>query len=422
MLDSQCYTLMEYQLLEPPTGGVWTGTTQFALSDLQNALQRRRDEMIQVSACNDVLMPGIALVPNTRRTILPDNVIDVPRVRYLSLQVQTTGTAAGGATSIAVTSTANIAVGQLVTGTGVAYPTKVASIGVGSIGISQKTTGVVSGALKFFVPSTLYRDDNVAQEFYESPLYQLSAGTPQTYSLSSEPPLAFDVDVPPATQGNYEAVVLETGAAFNPPSATLIGIPDDFAWALERGALADLLGRESDATDRQRAAYCLRRYQDGLNLLLKTPWIMLGSVNGVACTVDALAAADRYYPEWDSSPDNFGPMIVTAGVDFVAAPTNSGVGVTVLGNAPLPTADGDFVQVSRSNFDTVLDLAQTMAAFKMGGADFTQALELEQRAIQACAAENSRLKSTGSFSDILIQRGEGQDRVQNRYNSKQQPE
>jgi hypothetical protein len=418
--DTQCYTLMEYHLLEPPTGGTWTGSSQFAITDLQNALQRRRDEMLQVSACNDTLLTAIPLVPNTVRTVLSDNVIDVPRVRNLTLAATTTGAAASGASTITLGSTAGIANGMLVTGVNIAYPTVVSSIGAGSINISQPTTGVVSGNLQFFSAVTLYRDDTVALEFYEAPLYQLAPGTPQTFSLSSEPPLAFDVDIAPSSPGNYEAITLKTGTAFSPPTATLIGIPDDFAWVLEWGALADLLGRESEATDRLRAGYCLRRYQDGLNLLLKTPWIMTGNVNNVACSVDALAAADRYYPEWDSDPANFGPMIVTAGIDFLAAPVGSGIGVTVLGNAPIPVLDGDFLQVSRSNFDTVLDLGQMLACFKMGGAEFEQSLELEQRAIQACAAENSRLKSTGSFSDILIQRGQAQDLVQERYNSPKQ--
>ena len=354
LTDTSSYTMMEYHLLEPPTGSAWTGTTQFNITDLSTALQHRRDEMLQVSNCNQSLLSGIPLTPNTRRTTLPDTVIDVERVRY-----------------IRVDSSVN----------------------------------------------TLYRDDTVAQEFFQAPLFQLNPGNPQTFMLSSEPPLSWDVDIPPAQPGTYEAVVLESGAPFNPPAVTLLGIPDDFAWVAEWGALADLLGNESEATDRERASYCLRRYQDGLNLLLKTPWVMLGLVNGVSATVDSIAAMDRYMPEWDSNPSNFGPVIVIGGIDFLAAPTSSGIGVTVLGNAPVPVANTDFVQVSRSNWDIVLDLAQSLACFKMGGAEFQQALELESRAVQACAAENSRLKSTGSFSDILVQRGQAQDRNQERYST-----
>jgi hypothetical protein len=354
LTDNDSYTMMEYHLLEPPTGGTWTGTTQFSIADLADALQGARDQMLQVSNCNQLLLQNIALMPNTRRTTLPDTVIDVERVRYLP----TGGTA-----------------------------------------------------------NTLYRDDTVAQEFYEAPLYQQASGQPQTFSLSSEPPLSWDVDIPPNQPGTYEAVVLESGAAFVPPTATLVGIPNDFVWVAEWGALAELLGRESEATDRERAKFCDKRFEDGLNLLLKTPWAMLGRVNNAACDMPSIAAMDRYQPEWDSTPASFGPCVVLGGIDFIAAPTNSGIAMTVLGNAPVPTLDADYVQASRPNWDTVLDLAQSFACFKMGGAEFQQALELEARAVQACAAENTRLKSMGCFSDILVQRGRAQDFNQERYNT-----
>lgn len=357
LTSNDSFTILEYHLMEPPTGGTWTGTTQFTINDLADALQGTRDDILQVSNCNQSLLTNIALTPGTRRTILPDTVIDVERVRYIP----------------------------------------------------------VKGS-----PNTLYRDDTVAQEFYEAGFWQEPGATPQTFMLSSEPPLTWDVDIPPGQPGTYEAVVLQSGAAFNPPTATLIGIPDDFVWVAEWGALAELLGRESEATDRERAAYCQSRYQDGLNLLLKTPWAMLGKVDGVACDMPSIAAMDRYSPEWDSMPDSFGPCIVVGGIDFLAAPVGSGIGLTVLANAPVPTLDADYVQVSQSNWDTVLDLAQSFACFKMGGADFQQALELEKRAIQACSAENSRLKSTGSFADILVQRGQAQERDQARYNTSDQ--
>lgn len=413
--DTYCYQIMEYMLLEPPTGGTWTGTSQFSISDLSQALQRRRDEIIQITNCNQSLMQPIALTPNTTRTDLPDNVIDVQRVRYMPLQVTTTGSAASNAITVTVASTVGIAVGQVVYAANIAYPTTVASVGVGSITLSQPTLGAVSGTIQFFTANTLYRDDTVAQEFYEAPLYQLPSGMPNTFSLSSEPPLSWQVDIAPNQTGQYEAVTLLTGTAFAPPANTLLGIPDDFAWVAIWGALADLLGRESEATDRERADYCLRRYQDGLTVLTKTPWIELGKVNNIAVSCDSIYDADRYSPGWDSTPNSFGPFIVIGGIDFLAGPVGSGIGVTCLGNAPVPTLDADYVQVSRSDWDTVLDLAQSFAAFKMGGEEWKAALQLEQRAIQACAAENVRLKSQGCFSDILVQRGTAQDRRMERY-------
>jgi hypothetical protein len=66
--------------------------------------------------------------------------------------------------------------------------------------------------------------------------------------------------------------------------------------------------------------------------------------------------------------------------------------------------------------DIIYDLAQARACFKMGGESFKESLELEKRAIQACSAENSRLRSLGAFSDVLDQRGQVQERSMNRYN------
>ena len=357
LFDTYCYTQMQYMLLEPPTGQVWTGTSQFNINDFSDALQGSRDEMLQVSACNEAIIT-LSSTPNTSRVLLPDTVIDVPRLRY-----------------IPYTATGN--------------------------------SGI-----------TLYRDDAVALEFYDPPLYQLTSQPPETYSLSSEPPLAFDVFPPPNIPATYEALVIQSGAPFVPPTPTLLNVPDDYSWVLIHGALAQLLGRDSEATDRERAAYSAQRYQDGLTLMMKTPWIMLGKVNGAAVTVDALEATDRYSPNWDSNPAGFGPAIITAGIDMFASPTSAGIGLTVLASAPVPVLDSDFVQVSRSNIDVVMDLAQATSSYKLAGAEWKAALELEQRAIQACANENNRLKSIGAFADVFLQRGQLQDMNQNRYNSK----
>lgn len=378
--DVDCYTEMQMMLLEPPSGGIWTGTNQFSISVMSQALQRRRDEIIQITNCNQQLLPNIPLTPNTIRTELPDNVIDVERVRYIPGGQLSGGYGTGG-------------------------------YGEGGYGVGNFTGGPS--------PVTLYRDDTISQEFYEAPLYQLQPGTPQTFSLSSEPPLSWQVDIPPDQPGTYEAIVLQSGAPFNPPTPTLIGLPDDLVWVLIWGALADLLGQESEAKDAERSAYALKRYQDGLQLMMKSPWIELGKINGVAVSCDSIADTDRYDPEWDSNPTGFGPVIVTGGPDWIAAPVGSGVGITCLGNAPITDSTGVYIQCSRSDMDIIYDLAQARAAFKQGGAEFKAALELEKRALQACMAENVRLKSQGNFSDVLDERGAAQERSQNRYNSKQ---
>src|SRR5271167_2554317 len=80
--DINLYTMMEYMLMEPPSGGTWTGTNQFNIADLAQAVQGRRDESLQIGATNltEITLP---ITPGTSTATLPDNTLDVLRVRYV---------------------------------------------------------------------------------------------------------------------------------------------------------------------------------------------------------------------------------------------------------------------------------------------------------------------------------------------------
>ncbi|CAM6006578.1 unnamed protein product [Sphagnum balticum] len=228
--DVQSYTMLEYMLLEPPSGGTWTGTTQFAISDLQTALQTAGMKCFRL--------------PHPMMTL--------------------------------------------------------------SIGHWHSTVGY-----------GVFRSGNVV-----------------TLSLP-----------------NTGTVTGTSGPAFNPPNATVMGTPND--------------GHSFLSTE--RCLTCWRRSQS------------LPILNALRIALrDSLEDTDRYSVGWDSTPNSFGPVIVTAGIDTIAAPVGSSIGCT----------------------------------------DWKQCLELEERAIKFAAAENSRLKSLGSFSDILMDRGQAQDRSQQRFNSK----
>jgi hypothetical protein len=351
--DSEMFTLMRYHLLEPPVGDM---TGQFTQDDFTQALQRRRDELIQASACNMANIQ-IASAPNQRSVFLADTNFEVTRVRFVDV--------AGNA-------------------------------------------------------NTLYREDNLAFEYYQPGYLQAPSDVPNAYDIVTSPPLSLDVDVPPAQAGRYDMVVLQSGTVLAPPTNTVLGLPDDFCWVAKWGALADLLGRESEATDRQRADFCLKRYMDGMKLLSKSSWMLLGQIQGVPVDTPSLAEMDQYAPEWDSDPTAV-ESIVTCGIDFFAVSpvpddVNNPISVflNVVGNAPVPTVDNDYVQVSRDAWDAVLSYAQFLASFKMGGSDFTNAKDLETDFISMAAATNSHLQAMGIFSDVLDAQGHRQERVQER--------
>jgi hypothetical protein len=254
----------------------------------------------------------------------------------------------------------------------------------------------------------------MAWDGFESQHLQ-TVGTPANWSVIAGPPLAMDVDIAPNVSGGYDILSLQSGIPFAPPVATLLGVPDDWSWLGKWGALADLLGRDSDATDRQRADYCLKRYMDGLKIMKASNWLLLATINGIPCSTPSVREMDGFSPEWEINAAAW-PGLVTAGMDLVATcpVQNCGVSCTLVGNAPVPSLDTDFVQVSRDVWDVLLDYAQALASWKMGGAEFAQTRDLENNFFRLAVETNKRLAKLGIFSDILHLEGKRQNITQPR--------
>jgi hypothetical protein len=347
LTDSYLYTSMQYSLLEPPTGGgAWTGTSQFSLADLQYALQRRRDEVLQFVGCNLAQLPTLPSTPNVRRTYFADSTLEPRRTRFL-------------------------------------YD---------------------SSAV------TLSREDTLAFDAFETQHLQTPM-LPSAWSVVTGPPLAFDVDTAPNVPGEYDVIALQAGLTFNPPAQTLLSLPDDWSWLPKWGALADLLSRDSEATDRPRADYCLKRYMDGLKIMKASNWLVSATLNGVPVDTPSLREMDAFLPEWEITSGAW-PSLVQAGIDLCApcpvAP-NTGVSVICVGNTPIPTLNSDYVQVSRDVFDLILDYAQVLASFKMGGAEFLSTQNLEKNFFMGAAETNQRILKLGLFVDTIHQEGKRQD-------------
>jgi hypothetical protein len=353
ILDSQLYSQIEYHLLEPASGQVWTGTSQFTIQDLSAALQKRQDEVLQLTGCNLANLP-LNTTPGTRRTPLPTNVLEVRRARWVP------------------------------------------------------TIGEVA---------TLWRNDSLGMSYFE-PLYRQTVAPPTEYNVHDGPPLSFNVDKAPNTPGLYDLIVLQSGALFNPPAANVMSLPTDWCWLAKWGALSDLLGRDSEATDRLRAQYCLQRYREGLDLMQQSPWILYGSIDNVPVDTASVYEMDSFAVEWDSNPKSY-PAIVTAGVDLMAVSpvpsTTTGVGLTVVGNMQLPVLDTDFIQLGEDQYAGVLDYAQHIASFKMGGQEFVDTADLYKNFLALCMQTNSRIEELGIFHDLMFQQGLRQDENQARF-------
>lgn len=348
--DSYVYTVAQYHLLEPPNGNAtWAGTSQFSLADFTQALQRRRDTVLQISGCNiGPFSNTFSIVPNTNRVQMPDSasqsILDIRRIRFIP------------------------------------------AVNQGS-------------------PSTLYREDGLAFEYFNN-TYEQTEAIPVGWDVLGSPPQFITFDALAAVPNTLDMLCMISGGIISPPTASPLLIPDDFYWVLKFGMMADMLSKESESTDLERAAYCEQRYAEGLRLMVEMPWMTQARINNVPVDTPSVAEADDFDYEWQSNPNAL-TEIVRGGIDLFAvsptipASTTVTVTLSLVANAPVPAADGDYVQVSRDVLDAILDEAEHLAQFKHGGAEFQQSLALHQNFIRMAVETNRRLKESGIFQSTL---------------------
>lgn len=353
--DVQMYTLIEYHLLEPPVGaGPWTGSLQFTLDDILNAVQRRHNEMLGVTGCT---LSHSATNATPDRIQLPNTVLDLVRVAYSA--------AVGGS----------------------------------------------------YAP--LFQDDTWAMQSYRSKFTTQDPGVPTVYRVSTEPLLAFDADVPPLP-GTYDLLLVDAGAVLSLITPSTFSVPDDWTWVLKWGALADLLGRESNAKDPVRQKYCEQRYQQGLSLLGAASAVLAARINNQPALLDAVVSADQYNTTWQGLAQGTPTEALTAGLNLIALspPPSAGpfsVLLTVVENAPIPVAATDCCQLTQDIYDIILDYAQHLATFKQGGAEFMATQPHLTRFLAAAALYSSKLAQQGEFSKMLYAISQGQSNMSPRY-------
>ncbi len=351
VLDQDILTLVQYHLLEPVTGNSWVGSEQFTLNDVTNAMQKRRDQILADTGCVVTHTNGIILPATQNKLFLSDQIIAIRRLAFID--------------SVA----------------GIAHP---------------------------MIPTDILAQRN----FSSSDLY--TPGNVYTYSSASARPTEI-VIVPPSNQpGTLDLVAIQTGAALNPAVGVLIGIPDDYVWAIKWGALADLLAKDGPARDHVRSAYCERRYQLGVELIKIAPVVVNAEINGVPLDTDSLTNMDAFNQSWQTSlgiPDAIAAIRTLVALSLCPDTTYS-ITFDVVCKAPIPagilaqtSADNStFVQIGREQLDAILDYAEHLATFKMGGEEFRSTVKGAENFFNAALAYNERL--TGMNPNVLTLLGQ----------------
>lgn len=339
-------------LLETPLIPGWVGTGQFTFAQLQSALQSRLDRFIG-DTDHHVVQQQIASTGELN--VLPDPVLDVRRAGWIPFPATPPPTSP-------------------------TFP--------------------------------LGRLDEWAEQAYAPDAVQ-NPTQPVAYSVFGTAPLQLRLVPPPIGSGNIDLLSVQAGPQVNliPAAPVVLGIADDLSPALKWGVLADLLGTDGPSRDYARAQYCEQRYQQFVEAAKLVPSVLIATINNISCGVGSVFDLDFYQPDWQltiGQPGFVGmcgrtmacigqtPDDGTAG----GSPRNNyGVGLLISVNAPTT----GFIQVSRDQIDPILDYAQHIASFKMGGAEFDGTARLFENFIAAAKAENGRLDAIAFYKSQLHQ-------------------
>ena len=327
-------------LMEPPITGwsLYPGTEMFTLNDLSDALTRRRDQFLAETGV--VLTRQDVPIPPAGRVDLPDTVIDVRRLVWRS----------------------------------------------------------VAG-----VNSHLWREDEWALTTATRGQWAVNPATPPTaYSVMASQPVQVQLAPVPSDAGTLDLISVSTGAALDPStSATVLGIPDDLCWAVKWGALADLLGRDGPASDPARSAFAESRYQQGVQVARLLATVVQAQINGVPLVADSLQTLDAARANWQNTTATTPSIIALAGLNLMAlhpAPDAAyGVTLDVVRNAPVPSVDGDYIEIGREQLDALLDYACHLASFKMGGQEFQATIREADNFLRQAMGYNERLAAAARY-------------------------
>ena len=255
------------------------------------------------------------------------------------------------------------------------------------------------------VPATLFRSDGLAFEYFTNGFEQ-TTGQPLEWDVLASPQLAITFDALANQPNLLDCLAILAGPAIAPPTASPLLIPDDWSWVLKWGMMADLLSKETESIDPQRAAYCLQRFEEGLKLMKALPWVLQARIQDIPVDTMSVYEMDDFNYEWQSNP-SAQTQVVRGGIDLFAmcpvlpAGTSQSVTLVMVGNMPIPAADGDEIQVSRDVLDAIIDEAQHLAMWKDGYESIQQSMSLHKNFLRAAVETSGRLAESGIFESTL---------------------
>jgi hypothetical protein len=338
--DRDLVNAIQYHLIETLTSNwalPWPGTDQFILDDLTKSIERRRNQFLL--ECGTHLIHSQTVYnppPSNGRISLSDLIIQVRRIAWKDLDL---------------------------------------------------TYDCLD-----------HIDEWEANTYF--PNWETNTGIPRAFATTLTPPIS--VQIFPASDdiGTLDIISINNSTDLNPTAGILLNIPDDFSWIIKFGALADLLGKDSQAYDPIRSQYCEERYKQGIQIANASGLINQVAINGVYITPQSISDLDSYKPGWQNVSGQ-PKQLAICGRNLVAlSPVPDGsysIQLDLIRNIPVSSD----VQVGKEDLDIILDYAFHLAMFKCQGLEFEGTYPHLNRFMKQAMLHNDKLKAEAPNYDIM---------------------
>jgi len=191
----------------------------------------------------------------------------------------------------------------------------------------------------------------------------------------------------------------------DPLTPAVLGIPDDFCWVLKYGVLADLFGTDGPGQDDARAAYCEKRWKEGITLARISNLVHLGQNAGIPTYIDSLTELNSGDPSWPSRTPGVPDFLAVAGNIIATGPradASYNLPIDVMPKIPIdPTG---YVQFGPEVVAVILDLAQHLADLKEGAEEVQNSSRQFSNMVRLSATQNDRLRAQAQNFDALNDR------------------
>jgi hypothetical protein len=310
--DRNIIQQLQFALLESTTSQTsWPGTEMFTYADITNAVQNRLNQFLADTGIVVNASTVNVVAPPVGRQLLDQKTIDVRRAAWVG-----------------------------------------------------------ASPLNYYVP--LWRDDERLLTAADQ-TWSVNPGTPEAFSIMAPPPLQLQLSPIPISNGQLELLTVDSTTLNPSVTATILGIPDDLTPAIKWGALADLLGKDGIARDPARAQYAEQMYQLYVRLARVLPVVIHTEISGIpmiACTLQELESST---PNWENTSGTPTDIALCSSNLVALSPVPDNIysmTFDVVRRAVIPITDGNYIQVGREQLDMILDFAEHLALFKVGGLEW----------------------------------------------------